>query len=172
MVFPETYGPYEILAALAPYARTYLGIGIQEGVCVQHVVRANPSIDLTLCDTWGLEHGGTGRGSHDHVVALLAAARHTGRVTFLDGPSQILVPALPDEAQFDLTYVDGAHNYEPALHDLLAAWPRTRGVMVVHDLAFPEVAQALQAWRAACDPDHRLVTQQIPAGTGTLVVYR
>jgi hypothetical protein len=164
---PQEMHVYDALEKLAPCAKSYLGIGVQEGVCVGRVVAANPDMEsLVLCDTWGLHHGGTGRGNHAHIEEMLARAGYRGRVRFLDGLSQSLVPTLSES--FDLSYVDGDHSEELALQDLRNAWERTRLAMVVHDTSMPPVAAALKRFMANCAG----VTVDLSGWTGTTVVYR
>lgn len=143
MNWPASHCSWEILNELAPRAKTYLGIGVNEGGCVRTVVAANPEIDLTLCDTWGTIHGGLGRGSHRHIVELLEKAGHRGKVRFLDGPSQSLIPA--ETAPVDLSYVDGHHGYDEALVDLRNAWRLTKYALVCHDMmtSFDKVTLAM-----------------------------
>jgi len=162
---------YAILAALAPLAQTYLGVGVQEGGCVEQVVQAHPTINLTLCDTWGPHHGGTNRGSHAHIDALLQRVGHRGSVTYLDGLSQDLIPALP-LTRFDLTYVDGGHDTPTALSDLTHVWPRTGVVLVVHDVYFPGVWMALTCWLGLIPARELALLQIVPAGTGTGILWR
>jgi hypothetical protein len=167
---PLWWGSYELLAFHAGAARTYLGIGVQEGHCVRHVVEANPDIAVTLCDTWGPHHGGTNRGSHAHVDVLLDAAGHRGVRQYLDGPSQTRLPQLGPEARFDLSYVDGAHEEAAAYADLTLVWPRTVQVMLVHDIRMPPVWSALTRWADTVEHEARITI--CLGGFGTAVVWR
>ncbi len=148
--FPKNFCSWEILGAMAGEISSYLGIGVQEGGCVATVVRINPSVDLTLCDTWGLIHGGTGRNGHAHIESLLQKLGHTGQVIFLDGRSQILIPKYG--APVDLSYVDGDHGYDGALADFVNTWPLTKKVMVAHDMITnPTTYHALQEFLKHAD---------------------
>lgn len=161
---------YDALAVLAPHAKWYLGVGVQEGGCVRAVVSANPHILLTLCDTWGLHHGGTGRGNHDHIDAMLKELGCLrGNVYYLDGPSQELIPTLTK--QYDLSYVDGDHSEQAAFEDLINVWARTAGIMVVHDIYMPPVRAAMQRFLDTLDspPSH---ISTLSESTGTAVLYR
>ena len=165
---PNDMHVYEVLARLAPFASSYLGIGIQAGECVRTVVVANPLISrLVLCDTWGLHLGSIGHTNHDHVEEKLRDAGYRGEIEYLDGPSQHLVPLL--EEQFDLAYVDGDHNVEPAFDDMSNTWPLVIKAMVVHDVFMPTTAIALQKFIATV-PDVKMVIHS--GGTGTAVFYR
>lgn len=165
---PVSFGSYEILAAHAPLASSYLCVGVQEGECLQHVIDANPALErLALCDTWGREHGGTGRGNHDHIAARLAKAKFRGTVRYLDGPSADLIPSL-DES-FDLSYVDGSHAEADAYQDLLNVWPRTAWAMVVHDIRMSSVWAALTRFLDTIDAARMACAM---GGHGTAVIYR
>lgn len=161
-------GSYEVLAALAPRARSYLCVGVQEGECLGHVISANPAIRrLALCDTWGSHFGGTGRGSHDHIAARLAKAGWAGTVNYLDGDSRRLIPLLNET--FDLSYVDGDHTEEAALEDMLNVWPRTLLAMVVHDIRTVPVWSALIRF---LDGVPAATVSCAMGGFGTAVVWR
>lgn len=162
---------YDVLAAEALRARTYLCVGVQEGNCLEHVLNANGSIKrLALCDTWGPHDGGTNRGSHDHIQALLERLGWSGEVVWLDGDSTKMIPTLPNSRDWDLSYVDGGHSEECAYADMVNVWPRTRLAMVVHDFRFPSVGEAV--WRFLDWTSGIKNVQIAPKGTGTLVVYR
>ncbi len=163
---------YQILAELAREASTYLGIGVQEGECVRHVVQANPKIDLTLCDPWGSTHGGTGRGSPEHIHVLLTEEQHRGGVKILTGLSQELVPRLDFNVSFDLIYIDGDHSELAALDDLRNCWWRCRWAMVVHDVHMPPVWSALTKFLAEGINASEAQVVYCNGGTGTAVVYR
>lgn len=164
----ESYG---VLAELAPSARSYLCVGVSEGECLRHVVEANPLIErLALCDTWGREHGGTGRGSHGHIEEMLAKLRYRGHVSYFDGRSQILIPTLPQHQAYDLSYVDGSHVEEEEYADLVNVWPHTNKAMVVHDARQPQVWSAIGRWLDTVKDAY--CAGYCNAGFGTLVVFR
>jgi predicted O-methyltransferase YrrM len=141
---------YELIAQLARRARSYLEIGVQEGGSLRRVVAASQVLTrLVLCDTWGNAHGGTGRGSHAHIDALLDQLGYQGEVLFLDGRSQDTLPTLDPESGFDLVFVDGDHTTEGAAVDLELAWRVCSGVMVAHDIEYSDVWNAVLAFGKA-----------------------
>ena len=137
----------QALAKLCP-VRRYLEIGVQEGASLRAVVEASPQLEeLVLCDTWGTECGGTGRGSNAHIEKLLKELGYTGRVIYLEGASQQLIPAFlqTQPPLFDLVFVDRHHGEQEALTDLRNVWPIANR-LAVHDLVFPEVLRACFTW--------------------------
>ena len=136
---------HQILAALGQHASSYLEIGVQEGDSVVAVAARNKNVDLTLCDTWGSEHGGTGRGDHQHVDVRLTNVGHHGSRLYLDGRSSEMLPSLAGQT-FDLVNVDGDHSYEGALSDLRLVWLFVGRYLVIHDAFFESVRNATFDW--------------------------
>lgn len=121
----------------------YLEIGTRDGGSLR-VVLENAGRQLEgvwVADQWGTAYGGSGRGSHAHIVQLLDDFNFAGRREFLDGNSRDTIPALmPEQAEaFDLVLVDGDHSYEGGMADLENTWPLVRpGCCVVfHDILHP-----------------------------------
>ncbi len=83
-----------------------------------------------------------GDADHDAFVANLRRAGVDRRVRHVRSPSADAHPHV--EGPIDLLYVDGAHRFGPARHDLTAWGDRVRpgGTMVVHD-AFSSVGVTL-----------------------------
>jgi hypothetical protein len=137
---------HEILTELAKSTDSYLEIGVQEGHSLKAVLGSNPTIDrLLLCDSWGRDSGGSGRGSHFHIIDLLDQLKWAGsRLDFLDGDSrETLPPMYKLFTPFELVHVDGGHSYEVASSDLDYGWRLCSKRMVVHDVVFTEVYRAL-----------------------------
>lgn len=160
---------YDVLATLARGASSYLCIGVQEGRCLERVVESNPRLErLVLCDTWGPHHGGTNRGSHDHIERMLDELKFSGAVEYLDGPSGELIPGV--SVPCDLSFVDGAHDEASAFTDLCNVWPLTAKTMVVHDVFMPSVQSAFERFLATLAELPTVTT--FMQGTGTAVVQR
>jgi hypothetical protein len=167
-VIPADAISYDVLRALAPEARSYFCIGVQEGHCLANVLIGNPNIEsITLCDTWGPVHGGTNRGSHAHIDTMLANMGYKGHVTYHDCDSKSLVLPLGQQ-WFDLAYIDGDHSYDYALHDMRLVWPHVTKHMVVHDVLFTDVAKALRIFLL----DNPAVVSVYTGGTHTAVISR
>jgi hypothetical protein len=124
--------------ALSPGVRRYLEVGCREGDSLEQIVANSVTIErVVVCDMWGPMYGGTGRGNHDHIDAMLNGFAYTGSRLFLDGDSKETVPTLHEE--FDLVLVDGDHSPAGALADLENCWPlvESKGQLVFHDIRHP-----------------------------------
>ena len=124
--------------AVSPGVRRYLEVGCREGDSLRQIVANSPVLErIVVCDMWGAMYGGTGRGGHDHIDAMLNGLGYTGSRLFLDGDSKELVPTLRE--QFDLVLVDGDHSPAGALADLTNCWPlvESGGQLVFHDIRHP-----------------------------------
>jgi len=77
-----------------------------------------PNIEITLCDTWGDQYGGTNRGTPRYVLELLVNRLHCERynIKIMTGDSKKTVPTLREN--YDLIYIDGDHSYDGAMKDL------------------------------------------------------
>lgn len=163
---------HEILARLSRLlpARSYMEVGVRDGCTLWVAIEANPKgiTRLALSDTWGDEHGGNGRGSHEHIARLLSAVGWSGSVSWLDGRSQETVPEFLADP-FDLVHIDGDHSYEGALADLRNCWPLTDRVMVVHDYHLvPEVREAVENFVA----ESGAFCTNHDGGNGTAVLWK
>ena len=136
------------LRFLADDVRDYLEIGCREGDSLREVVlHATALKRVVVCDLWGIDYGGTGRGSHDHIDRLLDELGFTGERVFLDGDSRETVP--PIRGTFDLVLVDGDHSDEGARADLENAWPLVAdgGTLLFHDIFHPAHAGLMRVFR-------------------------
>lgn len=170
MSLPASVSQFDVLRDAVRGASSYLEIGVQEGRSLRAVLDAEPGISrLVLCDTWGTVSGGSGRGSHAHIEALLDESGFEGSVEWLDGRSQDLVLGHFKTADpVDVSHVDGEHTEQAALTDCLNAWAVTRRSMIVHDIAFPQVWRSCLAFLSDCDGEARCYA----GGHGTLRVDR
>ena len=118
----------------------YLEIGVREGDSVAALLSVCKPAFMVLCDDWGTNYGGSGRGSHRHVADRLNALGYAGRVEWIDGKSQERLKSFPKlDEEFDLILVDGDHSLEGALQDFRNCWLRLRpgGVMLADDTTHP-----------------------------------
>src|SRR5574337_221978 len=106
---------YSAAQAVSPMA--YFEIGCREGGSLLKMLSFVPYLQtIVVSDTWGSNYGGTGRGSADHIVALLDKVGYKGFFMALSGDSKQLVPHLT--AKFDMILVDGDHSAVGASTDI------------------------------------------------------
>lgn len=150
--------------------KSYLEVGVQDGNSVMAMLRGWPEVEkLILCDNWGFIHGGTGRGSHDFVAGRLKPI-YSGEVQFLDGDSRDTIPTIP-LMSVDMSHVDADHSRDGELSDLRLTWPRTNKVMVVHDIFFPEVWDAVSTF--VQESLKQIDFTELAFGdTGTIAIWR
>jgi predicted O-methyltransferase YrrM len=129
----------KVYANSAPLS--YLEVGVSDGASLMMVLNNAPIRGLVICDSWLKVGGGTGRGSHAHIAALLHKHNYAGSVQYLDGDSHGLLPTLPPDLQFDLITVDGDHAPDGATADLEHVWPHLRigGILVFDDVTRDEL---------------------------------
>lgn len=154
---------------------SYLEIGTREGDSLRVVVENSHTLRrIVCCDTWGGEWGGTGRGGHDHIEAMLAAMLYDGEVAYLDGDSKRTVPTL--RGQFNLALIDGDHSAEGGRADLDNVLPLIAqgGCIVFHDIAHPAHTYLLEVWRQWCHDNAAIIdsTQEITEGHGLGIAIR
>ena len=160
---------HQVLSRLGREASTYLEIGVQDGDSVVAVIQENLDLALTMCDTWGPHHGGTDRKSHDHVHQRLNQLGHRGKRVYLDGDSTKLIPTLVQG--FDLVHIDGDHSYEGCKADLRNCWPLTERWLVIHDMFFGEVRNAVFQFLEWNMPDIATISMSA-YDHGTMVIER
>lgn len=128
--------------------RSYCEVGVRDGDSLKAVLAVEPRrIDrLALVDNWGPVHGGTNRGSHAHIQALLDDLGYTGLVEWHDEVSETAWPTITD--RFDLVLIDADHDEAPTYRDLTEGWARCTTCLVQHDVSMPPVHRALSRFRA------------------------
>lgn len=119
---------------------TYLEIGVCEGNCVRNIVSQIPDIEkLVLCDTWGNTYGGSDRGNHDHIEAILVEEGFPlERAIFLDGDSKVKIPEyFADNPEiFDVIFIDGDHSFMGCWQDMVNCIDYCE-ICIVHDIRHP-----------------------------------
>lgn len=160
-----------LLAFHAYGTRSYLEVGVQEGRSLRVVIDNCPTLEhLALCDTWGTESGGSGRGSSDHLQPILTLVQPNARISIHTGDSRAVLPELFDP--FDLVHIDGGHSYEVALSDLVNGWRLCRSTMIVHDISFDEVWRAFQTFVSGTNAADIAAIHCYFGGHGTAVILR
>ena len=93
-------------------------------------------------DTFGVEYGGTGKGSSIHILERFKTELH--RLLIIQSDSHYVLPLL--SGKFDLIYIDGDHSAEGCrqdLEDCLHLLP-PRGIILVDDIDNPNHSYLLQ----------------------------
>lgn len=168
---PHTATQAEILAYLARTTERYLEVGVQEGRSLETVLTNAKHLDeIALCDTWGSVSGGSGRGNHNHITALLSRCEWGGYTTYLDGDSREQLPGFSSVSlPYDLVHIDGGHSEDVAASDLKYGWRLCSHVMVVHDVSMQGVWLSLFAFLQTTPGIH---VQLFVGGHGTAVLSR
>ena len=171
---------HEILARVARKmpVKSFLEVGVRDGATLWTVVEADyESLRLVACaDNWLDAHGGTNRGSHDHIDRLLNAVLfyyRGGEALWLDGDSAEQLPELsrqrPD-LRFDLVHIDGDHSEGHALVDMKNGWNLTGRILVAHDTNYSAVKNAWEEFVVGAEG--LAYCQRYLTGRGTGVAVR
>ncbi len=118
--------------------KRYLEIGVRDGDSLVSFLRAQTDVEkIVLCDTWGKEYGGSGRGGPRHVEKLLSTFGVRSKTEIYSMKSQEAIPQLKEE--FDLITVDGDHSEEGARTDLENCWQvlAPGGILLLDDIMHP-----------------------------------
>lgn len=136
--FPHQFAIREAISQVCGKSESYLEVGVNEGTSLEVAIKECPTIkSITLVDQWGKEYGGTGRGSNDHIKALLNDWKYAGEARFLDGNSHDILPQLIQEGcAYDLVTIDGDHSEEGGKQDLWEGWKlvKSGGWLVFDDI--------------------------------------
>jgi predicted O-methyltransferase YrrM len=132
--------------------------------------------EIVICDPWGTEHGGSGRGNHEHIAALLTDLGYRGRVDWLDGDShKVLKPGIMGR-EFDLILIDGDHSQAGATQDLMETYEHLapKGYIVFDDITHPNYPflQAVARHFVETNHDFRLVIEVLDQGSGLSIIAR
>ena len=102
--------------------RSYMEIGVCDGRSIKSVIGEYPTLErIVLSDTWQDEYGGSGKGSHDHIIDMLKECGFgLEKAIFLDGDSKETVPCFfnSNKDEFDVIFVDGDHSPLGCLTDI------------------------------------------------------
>lgn len=117
---------------------SYLEVGVREGDSLERVLRNVCPVRLYLCDDWGRAAGGTGRGSHEHIQAMLDEQAINVNPVYIDGNSHVLLKEI--RTTFQMITVDGDHSEEGAAQDLVDCWPllEPNGFLFFDDIQHPQ----------------------------------
>jgi hypothetical protein len=165
------YALRDCLSKVCGEAKDYLEVGVQEGNSLRVVLAEAAALEsVTLVDTWGGQYGGTARGGHEHIERLVAEVGFAGRVTFLDGDSHVILPAMiVGKVSFDLVTIDGDHSEAGGAEDLRDGWKLVRpgGWLVFDDIthpAHPYLKAVAERFIAEVQPAEVIWNTELPEG--------
>ena len=142
---------------------SYLEVGVREGDSLKRLLKHSCPARLYLCDDWGRAAGGTGRGSHDHIQAMLDDQALNLNPVYLDGDSHVLLKQV--SVTFQMITVDGDHSEEGATQDLHDCWPllEPNGFLFFDDICHPQhmYLDDVQKRFLHDTPDSRLVLRHM-----------
>ena len=174
---PSLYSTLNLVTSLMKPS-SYLEVGVCEGVSLSTVIKAGGKTlhSIVLCDNWGGEFGGTGKGNHKYIDDLLYDLDYRGKATFVDGDShRVLKPAIAG-MKFDLILVDGDHSEIGATQDLYDCYPhlRTYGLLLFDDLyhaAHPWLKGVIDKFVQDV-PEFEIVTEMTDPIAGVAILRR
>ena len=120
----------------------YLEVGVFEGratVWMVENILSDPSSRITALDVFP-------QNLQERFEANVAAAGFQGKLTTIVGPSQETLAQLEPNA-YDIIYIDGSHQADDVLEDVVLSWPllRQRGILIFDDYQWkPELPPELR----------------------------
>jgi predicted O-methyltransferase YrrM len=130
------------LLKLHPHVTDVLEIGLNGGHSAEVFLKHCPNLKrfVSIDINW---HSYTAR-----AVEYLSK-KYQGKFTFIAGDSTVKVPefgTLHPEQKFDLIFIDGNHNYNYCLQDILntRALTRSNALLIIDDYDNPSVQQAVR----------------------------
>jgi len=141
-VDPTSHGNYNTGIAAAVevcHASAFMEVGVWHGSGLCMASFANPDIQLLGFDIWQKDYGGKPTPNPEIVRKHLTACGHKGSVEFVTGDSKQTVPLYRrdhPERRFAVIGVDGSHDPQDALYDLLNCLPllESGGIIIFDDL--------------------------------------
>ena len=141
-------GHYDVIRLLSLRYKSYIEIGVKDGGSLLAAIDTGLVNHVVLCDTWGSQSGGSGRGNHNHISKLLDDKLFCGQVTFIDRSSQTV--GWDNYPDCGFANIDGSHILDDAYRDMIAIWPKVKA-MVIHDISFPSVWGAVLKFTTKVD---------------------
>ncbi len=146
-----------LLEELPKHKGNYLEIGVYEGEAVRGLALQFPektiyAIDPFIADFGTDGHAGVPIGARLEVQRAIALENwnHIPNIKFFEQTSVSFAQEKSDEElaamNVSVVYVDGAHDYDNALNDLIlsARVLRKGGLIVVDDSTVPSVKEAIE----------------------------
>jgi len=147
-------------------------VGVAQGNNAQQMYLAIPDLQLTLIDPWKP----FGRNSQEHMEKVFKRCKRTLKKwnpTYVRKPSVKAARDIKDES-LDFVYIDGLHNFDACITDIIAWAPKVRvgGIVAGHDFYYgysphTGVIEAVRAYTHAHNIKEWHITGQNRAWRGT-----
>lgn len=126
--------------------RTGAEIGVRDGSFAAMFCRAG--LKMYCVDPWAPVPKYS-QGRQDQLYASAAARMAGFEAVFIKKPSAAAVGDVPDA--LDFIHIDGDHEFDPAMRDLLDYAPKVHpgGIVACHDYHLPGVKRAVEAYTLA-----------------------
>lgn len=110
-------------------------IGVEMGRYSAHLCRANPNLQIMCVDPWEpFSHHSANNMEATYQNARARLAQFGNRVNFVRKRSVDAAREVPDKS-LDFVYIDGLHDFDSCMGDILAWVPKVRpgGIVSGHD---------------------------------------
>jgi len=150
----QSYGDIVALYALGELvsgdsASNIVEVGTGAGISGATLLLAAPKATLLTIDSYATPAIYPASCTRQRAEKLYADLGLTQRVTHCQMPSDEAAQRIPLESA-DLVWIDGNHDYEQVMRDIVNYWPRVRigGYLSGHDYAActPGVVRAVSEW--------------------------
>ena len=131
------YGVRDNLAELFGELKFNKGaeIGVQSGIYSEILLKNNPELKLLCVDPWSYYRGVSAEKSEAaYQLALKRLSPYEERIKIIRKPSVEAAAQIPD-GSLDFVYIDGAHDFDNVMLDILHWAPKVRryGIISGHD---------------------------------------
>lgn len=108
-------------------------IGVRDGLYSEVLCKANPNLEILCIDPWH-KFRGHSQAKMDGIYADAAKRLSPFKATLIKKTSMDAVKDVPDHS-LDFVYIDGLHEFEPVMLDIIHWAPKVRsgGILAGHD---------------------------------------
>ncbi|MFP4528469.1 MAG: class I SAM-dependent methyltransferase [Candidatus Kapaibacterium sp.] len=152
-------------AANILHPANYLEIGTRRGRSLAQVAAAAPGADLYSFDIWVSNYAGEENPGPRFVTNELRKTGYAREPRYINGNSHETLPKFFSEnpgMMFDLVCVDGDHERDGALRDLMDVLPHLSigGIIVFDDIMHPYHRYLREVWTEAVRRDAGLLVHE------------
>jgi predicted O-methyltransferase YrrM len=134
-------------------------VGTQRGLWAKVLCESSPTLRLTCVDPWRAY--ATHRQDEQDGFYQATVERLAGHTVTIQRQCSLDAAPTFAAASLDFVYIDGAHDFDNAMADILAWVPKVKpgGIVAVHDFHMTDVRCAVEAY-ARCHNLHWYVTNE------------